>query len=40
MKPVHRSKVNKGKDARKFGRSSSRTAVQNVRAPMRGGWRM
>lgn len=40
MRPVHRSGVNKGKSARKFRGHAGHTKFANVKAPMRGGWRL
>lgn len=41
MRPVQRSHVNKGKSARHFRKSVSRTKAANMaKTPMRGGWRL
>lgn len=40
MRPVSRRSVHKGRSARKFRGQSARTKYANVRAPMRGGWRL
>lgn len=40
MRPVKRSYVNKHRSARQFRGKVSRTKAANVKAPMRGGWRL
>lgn len=40
MRPVSRRYVNKSRSARSFRKNVSKTKGANVRAPMRGGWRM
>lgn len=41
MKPVSRSRVNKGRSARQFRSNTTTTAALNMRgAPMRGGIRL
>lgn len=40
MRPVSRGGVSKGRSSKKFRSQSKRTKYANVRAPMRGGWRL
>lgn len=40
MKPTSRHHVNKNKSARKFRAATTHTKAANMRAPMRGGWRL
>lgn len=40
MRNSGRSHVNKRRSSRSFNRSAIRTKSPNVRAPMRGGWRL
>lgn len=40
MRPLRRGSVNKRRSARKFRKHAGRTNTVNMRAVMRGGWRL
>jgi len=40
MRPLSRGRVSKGRSSRQFRKSVGRTKSANVKAPMRGGWRL